>query len=222
MPEMEVDAADQPDIASARIHDEAPITLQIGERRFTTTKSTLVTGSNYFHAFFSGRWTHKKLDDGTFFIDGDGDSFEHLLRYLRLNENPFFWDRVHGFDRQKYNALQATAEFFGVRGLSDWIKTERYTSIVQVITTTSFSTLDSKTSETRNTSDDNVKLSYLQQWSTKRAHICPHFSYHDGPRVCDCKHSSNRREARYVEGETVLHIITTREEFVFNWDVLHE
>lgn len=68
------------------------------------------------------------------FIDGDGDSFEHLLRYLRLKTKPLFWDHATGFDIQKYNALQVTADYFGVTDLSEWIKAKMYLKVVTIRT----------------------------------------------------------------------------------------
>jgi len=118
--------ADVPRPLQSPIYSEAPITLQIGERRFTALPSTFADGSAYFAAFFSGSWTHTKLADGAIFIDGDGDLFEHLLRYLRTKVKPFFWDRNSGFDIQKYHALQVTADYFSVLELSEWIRAEKY------------------------------------------------------------------------------------------------
>ena len=215
----------QPHLDTSTTISAEPITLQIGDRRFITTESTLKDGSPYFAAFFSGRWTHTKLD-GAYFIDEDGDTFEHILRYLRHKVRPLFWDRTNGFDRQKYNALRVSAEFFGVQSLSDWIKTERYSSAVTTSTTTSMSTLHTSSSVSE-PHDANTKVSYFQHWATQKRYICPVDPSHDGysqscRRECFGYGKGSRREGKYVDwGEApVLHTVTIRERTIFNQEVL--
>jgi len=64
------------------------ITLQVGERRFTTSTSTL-NGSSSLAAMLSKRWDQPPQADGSYFIDADGDMFEYILRYLRHIQKPF-------------------------------------------------------------------------------------------------------------------------------------
>ena len=217
----ELAALAQPPPTTNTTTSAAPITLQIGDPRFITTESTLKDSSPYFAAFFSGRWTHTKLD-GAYFIDEDGDSFEHVLRYLRHKVRPLFWDRTNGFDRQKYSALKVSAEFFGVESLSDWIKKERFTSVVKVSTVTSFAVLDKDSRSIREEADGNTKVSYLRHWSTRTQYHCPVYSYHDGPSSCGCKNEKNVRVITSSEGGPVLHVVTIREETTFNWEILKE
>ena len=222
----ELAALAQPHLATNTTTSAEPITLQIGDRRFITTESTLKDGSPYFAAFFSGRWTHTKLD-GAYFIDEDGDSFEHILRYLRHKVQPLFWDRINGFDRQKYNALRVSAEFFGVESLSDWIKHERYTSAVTTSTTTSMSTIHTSGSVSE-PHDPNTKVSYFRYWATQKRYICPVEPSHDGyPQGCrpECfGYGKSRREGKYVDwGEApFLYTVTIRERTIFNQGVLKE
>jgi len=69
-------------IASA----ENKIVLDIGGKRFTTTKSTLVShkGSIFDDMISSGHW--KPEADGSYFIDRNGKLFGVILEYLRTGQ----------------------------------------------------------------------------------------------------------------------------------------
>lgn len=54
------------------------ITLQVGERRFLTTRQTLTEGSGFFFSLLSGRWDNAQ-SDGFYFVDADPESFEYIL-----------------------------------------------------------------------------------------------------------------------------------------------
>jgi hypothetical protein len=60
------------------------ITLDVGGKRFKTTRDTLtkVPGS-MLDAMFGGRHPLHPEKDGSFFIDNDGTDFEEILNYLR-------------------------------------------------------------------------------------------------------------------------------------------
>src|SRR4051812_26960470 len=80
------------------------IDLQVGERRFTTTKDTLTTESGFFSSLLSGRWDNT-LEDGSHFIDADPALFQHILRYLRRGVFPLFFDLEKGHDYSLYLSL---------------------------------------------------------------------------------------------------------------------
>lgn len=166
-------ANDQPRVNLAI---EEPVVLQVGERRFTTTKSTLMDGSTYFASFFSGRWTEKKSDEGSFFIDADGDSFEHILRYLRCRNMPLFWTQSEGFDHQKYTNLEATADFFGVLKLKDWIAKKKYESALTIETTTAlFTSKDGRNHDINlsSTACGAITREYQSTWRLAKEYVCP-------------------------------------------------
>jgi N-acetylneuraminic acid mutarotase len=77
----------QLEIAAMRCIQEASDTrvkLNVGGRRFQTSVSTLRSKpGNFFDALFSGRYDIAQLEDGSVFIDRDGDLFVHVLEYLR-------------------------------------------------------------------------------------------------------------------------------------------
>jgi hypothetical protein len=93
---------------------DTPIHLQVGGRRFTTTKETLTEESAFFSSLLSGRWENA-LEDGSYFIDADPVLFEHILRYLRRGVFPLFFDTAKGHDPYLYLALLEEARYFHFR-----------------------------------------------------------------------------------------------------------
>ena len=65
-------------------HCEGRVELDVGGRRFVTSVQTLrrVKGT-FFDAYFSGRDAMDHAEDGSVFIDRDGEAFGHVLEYLR-------------------------------------------------------------------------------------------------------------------------------------------
>jgi len=202
------------------IYSEALITLQVGERRFTALPSTLSDRSQYFAAFFSGLSRQTKLADGALFIDGDGDSFEHLLRYLRLKVKPLFWSHKDGFDVQKYQALQVTADYFGVEGLSEWIKDKMYHKAVTIHTSTQV-LKDVKVG----VHSDNIRVSYSPQPGLVKKSVCPLGSHGDD--VERCRLSRDCRTYRWNNPSTLLwkdmdasNTLVVYEEAIVDWTKL--
>merc|ERR1719242_2127755 len=70
-----LDANSQPVTASNIVN------LNVGGAKFATTKSTLQK-SGYFKALLSGKFGDK-LQDGSYFIDKNGEYFKYLLEYMR-------------------------------------------------------------------------------------------------------------------------------------------
>lgn len=130
------DAPDIPQTFTVPRAAEVPIRLQVGERIFTTTKDTLVSGSAFFAALFSGRWNNS-LPDGSWFIDADPALFEHILRYLRRGVFPLFFDIKSGHDHHRYLSLLEEARYFQISRLEQWLIRKRYLDAVRVETTLS-------------------------------------------------------------------------------------
>jgi len=198
------------------IDPEGPITLQIGERRFKALPSTLCDGSTYFAAFFSGRWEQKQSVDGSVFIDGDGDSFEHLLRYLRLKEKPFFWNRVTGFDRAKYNALRVTADYFGVMELSVWIKAEGYKLVVTIKSDTQVFEPYSMEMKKFLSHDDDTKTSCFVFGGFVEEYRYPRGKHNDDLNMC-IKKCNVPAEERVYDDVEVSKTLVVREKTIIDW-----
>ena len=92
--DIQADSSATPPVQSQTVEDFDPmVILQVGERRFNTTRSTLAAGSTYFKSLFSGNFADARSEDGSYFIDADPDAFPTILRYLRHNVLPTFFDR---------------------------------------------------------------------------------------------------------------------------------
>jgi hypothetical protein len=63
---------------------QSRIVLDIGGFRYTTSVQTLrrIPGT-FFDAYFSGRYTMDRREDGSVFIDRDGEHFGQVLEYMR-------------------------------------------------------------------------------------------------------------------------------------------
>ncbi|KAK3375521.1 hypothetical protein B0T24DRAFT_201982 [Lasiosphaeria ovina] len=108
-----------------------PVMLDVGGRHFATTIGTLVDRSEFFAAFFSGRWSVPKQEDGTVFLDADGHLFAHILRYLRRGLFPLAFDNEHGHDLYLYNDLLVEARYLQIPKLQRWLEAECYNHCVQ-------------------------------------------------------------------------------------------
>ncbi|OCT52435.1 hypothetical protein CLCR_10829 [Cladophialophora carrionii] len=81
-----------------------PITVQVGERRFVTFRSTLTSESPYFQRLISAQ-RERTQADGSYFVDADESLFTYILRYLRSGALPIFYTSNGGHDYGMYQAL---------------------------------------------------------------------------------------------------------------------
>ena len=89
------------------------IDLNVGGRRLTTHLSTLTKETDSMLAkMFSGR--HPQSDtkdkDGFYFLDADGEVFQHILNFLRNEEKP---------PRSISERVKHLAAYFGIQTLVD-------------------------------------------------------------------------------------------------------
>jgi hypothetical protein len=75
------------EVAAMHKHKEAQegrVELNIGGYRFQTSVQTLRrVPHTFFDAYFSGRYAQDVCDDGSIFVDRDGEHFGHVLEYMR-------------------------------------------------------------------------------------------------------------------------------------------
>lgn len=102
------------------------VVLQVGDRRFTASIDVLVERSQYFEALFSGDWLVKTQDDGSIFLDGDGDVFEHVIAYIRRGVFPLAFDPVKGHDHFLYFKVLQEARYFQCPHLITWLEHKCY------------------------------------------------------------------------------------------------
>jgi hypothetical protein len=63
---------------------EGRVDLNIGGHQFQTSVQTLHrVPHTFFDAYFSGRYAQDVCDDGSIFVDRDGEHFGHVLQYMR-------------------------------------------------------------------------------------------------------------------------------------------
>jgi hypothetical protein len=63
---------------------EGRVELNIGGCRFEASVQALRrVPHTFFDAYFSGRYAQEVCDDGSIFVDRDGEHFEHVLQYMR-------------------------------------------------------------------------------------------------------------------------------------------
>ncbi|KAI4937689.1 hypothetical protein J4E85_000124 [Alternaria conjuncta] len=110
------------------------ITLDVSGRKFRTSKSVLSV-SPYFEGLLN-RWEDGAdlQADGSYYVDADADTFEHLLSFMRRPSRfPLYWTKKDGFDYALYSRVEAEADYFLLEGLRDWIQQRRYLGAVSVI-----------------------------------------------------------------------------------------
>ena len=95
---------------------EKVITLNVGGTRYTTTLSTLTKyPDSMLGVMFSGRHDLPQQEDGSYFIDRDGEVFKYVLMYLRDRDLCFDYlhdDQLCNLQGQLYNG-----EVYNIQGL---------------------------------------------------------------------------------------------------------
>ena len=196
------------------------ITLQVGERRFTTLTSTLSDGSSFFASLLSDRWEDARSDDGTVFVDADPELFAHILRYLRRGVLPIVYDKCHGFDHAFYHALQEEAGYFGIEVLRKWIEEKGYLRAVTV----QYSVEEVKGQGINMdgyhaTVDGNTERLYTPSWGIEKVYQCPRgiFVHNGNPGACGraCEKAKGDDGDDYIERDVLRTLIVTKKA-VFN------
>ncbi|KAJ0419345.1 hypothetical protein BJY00DRAFT_314177 [Aspergillus carlsbadensis] len=175
------------------------IHLQVGERHFTTTRSTLVEESAYFDSLLSGRWDTAR-EDGSYFVDADPDLFVHILRYLRRGVLPVFYDVQKGHDEALYDALLKEANFLGIIELESYLENRRYLGRVAASRW-----VGNPEPECHGvwTVDSDVSVEHHVQWVVEKVYLCPRrIECHKGsPKSCgrECMKAKGDKLDEYEE-----------------------
>ncbi|KAG5914782.1 hypothetical protein E4U42_000304 [Claviceps africana] len=148
---------------------DTPVKLLVGERVFTTARNTLISESTYFTSLLSGRWGEPQ-EDGAYFIDADPSLFEHILRFLRHNTFPLFYDQERGHDFGLYVALLGEAKYFGISRLQKWLEDKTYLQAIQV--QQSMQVIEEWDDRNVTTNSDTSTV-LRPTWHTKRVYVCP-------------------------------------------------
>jgi hypothetical protein len=200
---------------------DAPICIQVGERRFNTTKETLTEESAFFASLFSGRWDNT-LGDGTYFIDADPVLFEHVLRYLRRGVFPLFFDAAKGHNYYLYLALLEDARYFGIPRLRDWLENERYLEAVKVTNTAEQHDDSPSHWHEHSVVPAGTTIDYYPSWGTRKVYICPRglFQHRGTPALCGRRCEIARGEASdRFEEEPCLRVLTMKKVVTFKPEI---
>lgn len=193
----------------------APITLQIGERRFVTLPGTLTQESGFFATLLSGRWGSAQAD-GSYFVDADPRIFEHILRYLRRGVLPIFYDDTKGHDHALYLAVLEEAKYFEINRLERWLLEKTYLKAVKIVRQ---ALVYGGAEYVDETTEADLTIEYFPIWRTKQVYVCPRgIAAHKGdPRACDrlCKGARGDDPDEYVD-EEYLKIFEIRKRTVIN------
>lgn len=149
--------------------ENTKIHIQVGERRFTTTRETLMEGSGYFATRLSGRWNDAE-PDGSYFVDGDPDMFVHILRFFRTGTLPVFYDKARGHDYSLYTALLAEAQYYQVPPLVEWLQKQEYLN--RVVTNREASVVNN-TEALNQTTASCEEMEYHYAWRAEKIYVCP-------------------------------------------------
>jgi hypothetical protein len=91
------------------------ILLDIGGKIFATSQPTLTNGkSHFFTAMFSGKYSTKPNEEGTYFIDRNPSMFQVILDYLRGEE--IFQKEMSAKDKKQ---LLRDAQYFQIHELEE-------------------------------------------------------------------------------------------------------
>ncbi|OAA65543.1 mitochondrial carrier protein [Niveomyces insectorum RCEF 264] len=194
------------------------VELQVGERRFTTTRDTLVGESQFFAVLLSGRWENV-LGDDAYFVDADPALFEHILRYLRRSVFPLFYDQTRGHDYALYNALLAEARYFQIARLESYLADKEYLKAVEVKRTVTVCDGEENLPQHNGTLPADTVVEYHPSWDIQEVYLCPReIPVHRGrPDRCgkDCKRAQGEAEPEYEE-EPYLRMLVVEKTVVFH------
>jgi BTB/POZ domain-containing protein KCTD9 len=197
------------------------LTLQVGERRFTTTFVTLTSESGFFSSMLSSNWcnNNSKQSDGSYFVDADPGLFAHVLRYLRHGQLPIFYGNKDGHDYGMYAALLAEARYFQIDRLVRWLEKKRYLEAVKIERIPEQAEDVSALRETTLATED-IECHPFQK--TEKVYICPRqICQHRGnPHACGkmCAKARGDDGAEF-EDEVVLKALVVRKRVVFDHDL---
>jgi hypothetical protein len=90
------------------------VKINVGGHMFETSKSTLCRiPDTFFTALLSGAYKTDTLEDGSFFIDRDGEHFGYILEYMR-DTSLDFPKRLECCSLATLYALKTEFDFFGI------------------------------------------------------------------------------------------------------------
>ena len=143
----------------------------------------------------------------------DGDVFEHVLRYLRHETMPLFYDDGKGHEYGLYLAVLEQARFFGVEPLQKWLEEQKYLQAVKVVYSARELGGLGGGGDVAGLTGSHVKFEHHVAWKTTKVYLCPRgIPVHRGDRsACGrlCRNAQGDADDEY-EDEVVLKILEVR------------
>jgi hypothetical protein len=197
------------------------IILEVGERRFVTTTTTLTEQSGFFSSLLSGRWDNEETSN-SYFLDLDGDVFAHVLRYLRNRVFPVFYDNVKGHDYGLYTMVFEQARYLQIPRLENWLRERTYLKAITVThTIRDVDGADAVASKTKS----NVDVEYHSTYTTRKVYLCPRniHSHRGNPQSCGraCANAGRDGEPEY-EDESYYNMLVIQRETEFHKEICME
>ncbi|KAE8130845.1 hypothetical protein BDV38DRAFT_42716 [Aspergillus pseudotamarii] len=193
------------------------VLLQISDRQFITSKSTLSQKSTFFETLFSNRWNNQR-PDGSYFVDADPNLFEHILRYCRRGIFPLFYDRACGHNYSLYLQLLQEARYFGIDSLREWLEEEKYLQAVKIVR--SVKSLKAPQSQIREARLANMEQEYFPHWGTRKVFVCPRgVGQHRGnPGLCGkkCVKVQGDEEVIFEDESVLIGLVVVENKVVFD------
>ena len=181
--------------------------LLISDRDFITSRDTLIQESEYFRALLSDKYESKD-SCGKYFVDGDPDLFQDILRYLRRGIYPLYWTRSEGHNYARYLALSEEAKYFQIDRLAQWLDDEKYLLAVTVkMSATVFKGLEAIKDGLKDTVDKmDTNTEYVSYTHIDKIYICPRgIGLHRGdPSRCGRQCANAQGESYTFEDEVTL------------------
>jgi hypothetical protein len=193
------------------------ITLDVSGRRYRTQRATLES-SPYFQNLLA-RWDDcsDRQEDGSYFIDADADTFQHVLDFMRRSSKfPLFWTKATGFDYVLYNTLEAEADYFLLHDLRNWIQEARYLNAIKTVVEVEALSEDSLrtfTGERHGGADVKVQ-SFLGSYSGEKRFRCTCGTHAQYIRGCGtCAQVMAGQRPQYDDPPQKLTLVITRTVF---------
>ncbi|KAK2744585.1 hypothetical protein FQN57_004190 [Myotisia sp. PD_48] len=157
------------------------------------------------------KWPLQKQDDGSFFIDGNGEMFKYVMEYLRRGVFPVAFDKATGHDHALYAKILEEARYFQCESLVKWLEHRSYETCVNKVVDISRGNVE----DVQSAYDTYEQVQLLPFEKTTGAYICPrnilvHRSRSDCGR--QCKNAMPETGPEYVPETTVTRwlIVATR------------
>ena len=183
------------------------VEVDVGGHKFKCDQATLTDGSDYFAAQYSGSWTITMQEDGSVFIDRDGEIFSHILAFLRSGDYPIFYDVATGHDFLRYRRLLTEARYFIVGELVAWLEQKRYLKAIKVQTQMRIVDEGTELNLPGNWTRNQTQF-YLDKY---KSYLCPsRYARHmDDPNECTCSGGTyeDKVSPRYAELCTSFEIV---------------